>query len=82
VGKDGRTKPVWYSPRHKFDSQPWTDGTYRYHGLELTATPQHAPEVTDDQWVEQRHYVDLDGSDAAFTRMFDRQVKGQRGVAA
>lgn len=42
---------------------------------------QHKPEVTDEAWIEQRHYTDLDGSDAAFTHMFDQRVSTETHAA-
>lgn len=70
---DGNLIPLRHAPRNKFDPRPWTDGFFRWSSRELEAVAQHKPEVSDAQWIEQRHYADLDGTDAAFTHMFDRK---------
>lgn len=81
LDKNGDAIPLVYAPRNKFDSQPWTCGVFRYSSNELTAVLQHSIDVSDGDWVEQRHVMDLDGSDAAFTHMFDNETKSA-GVAA
>jgi hypothetical protein len=78
---DGKPLPLDYRPRNKFDPKPWELNGYRYASWELEAVPQHQAEVTDAAWIEQRHSADLDGSDTAFTHMFDREIN-TAGVAA
>lgn len=74
--------PAEYLPRSKYDPKPWAvngrDG-FRYSAYELTAQPQHQPEVTDAQWVEQRHMVE-DTSD--FIRVNMNCAVGTRGEVA
>lgn len=69
-----------HAPRTKFDPKPWVWGTdgIRFSAWELTVEKHVA---TPDELIELRHYTDLDGSDAAFTHMFDRQIVAA-GVAA
>ena len=69
-----------YSPRTKFDPKPWVWGDhrdgFRYSAWELTVSPLTA---RPGDLIEQRHAADLDGTDAAFTHMYD---KDRAGVAA
>lgn len=55
---NGKVVPVRYAPRTKYDPMPWFDGFFYWRSSELTAEPQHTPDVTDAQWVEQRHLVE------------------------
>lgn len=59
-------KPVEYSPRNKFDPQPWTDGFFRWHTWELTTEdPEPSPEL-----LAQAHALaDHDATDQAFARL-------------
>ena len=74
--------PAEYLPRSKHDPKPWAvngrDG-FRYSAYELTATPQHKPEVTDAAWVEQRHMIE---DTSAFVRANLACAGVPQGVAA
>lgn len=76
---------VVYAPRTKYDPKPWAshNGTgFRYAAYELTAEPQHTPEVTDGEWLTQRHLLeDHGGIDLAFAALLG-VYEPPAGVAA
>lgn len=68
-----------HSPRTKFDPKPWVWGSHedglRYSAWELTSEHQHAPEVTDGQWADQKHMIED-------TNAFAHNMAHAAGVAA
>lgn len=69
-GRPVELETLDYRPRTKFDPKPWVWGPgdgLRYSAFELTVEPQHAPDVSDGAWIDQRH--ELEDTDE-FVRQF------------